>query len=377
MKNFIKIVLLLIIICQNILVGQNNYKNTDWCVGLGFNIVDDNNHRFDKLFDIKDSWNMAPFPSRLNIEKMFNYGLSLDLALSYNIYKKNNLIQGRVSNYNRNYFATDLLIKYDINELIGETSWFDPFLAIGGGYTMISADRKVNQGDVKTPAQNIITLNGGIGSNFWVSPQLGFNVQALGKWNASNNQGNHTQYAIGLIFKFDSRDFKSGKNNKNGNQSVIQKDIMYLPVVDTTTVVKDIAPEPIDTALENLNKLKERQALVIKNANAFAEEVLFELNLLTLDEFGLKKLDQIAAVLKSDLTFKINIIGHTCNFGSTEYNRVLSLKRAEYVKQELIKRGVNISRFNKNIGYGSDNALYDNDTINKRKNRTIRFEISN
>jgi OOP family OmpA-OmpF porin len=377
MKNLSKIAVILLIISQNVLVGQN-YKNTDWCIGLGFNIVDDNNHRFDKLFDVKDSWNMAPFPSRINIEKMFNYGLSVDLAMSYNVYKKNNLIQGRLANYNRNYFATDLLIKYDLNELIGETGWFNPFIAIGGGYTMISADRKVSQGDVKTPAQNIITLNGGIGSNFWISPQLAISVQALGKWNASNNQGNHSQYVMGVIFKFDSRDAKFGKNKKPTIQTVIQNDIMESPVVDTTPIVKEVAPEPIiDTAVENSNKLKAKQALVIKNANAFAEEVLFELNTLALDAFGLKKLDQIAAALKSDVSLKINIVGHTCNFGTAEYNKVLSLKRAEYVKQELIKRGVDKSRFNKNIGYGSDNALYDNSTINKRKNRTIRFEISN
>jgi outer membrane protein OmpA-like peptidoglycan-associated protein len=319
---------------------------------------------------------MAPFPSRINIEKKFNYGLSIDLVMSYNVYKKNNLIQGKISNYNRNYFATDLLIKYDLNELFGETGWFNPFIAIGGGYTMISADRKVRQGDVKTPAQNIITLNGGIGSNFWISPQLAISVQALGKWNASNNQGNHTQYAMGIIFKFDSRDAKFSNKKKTSIQTVIQKDIMEIPVVDSTPIVKEITPE-IDTALENSIKLKEKQALIIKNANTFAEEVLFELNTLALDAFGLKKLDQIAAALKSDVSLKINIVGHTCNFGTAEYNKVLSLKRAEYVKQELIKRGVDKSRFNKNIGYGSDNALYDNSTINKRKNRTIRFEISN
>jgi outer membrane protein OmpA-like peptidoglycan-associated protein len=183
---------------------------------------------------------------------------------------------------------------------------------------------------------------------------------------------------MGVIFKFDSRDAKFGKNKKPTIQTVIQNDIMESPVVDTTPIVKEVAPEPIiDTAVENSNKLKAKQALVIKNANAFAEEVLFELNTLALDAFGLKKLDQIAAALKSDVSLKINIVGHTCNFGTAEYNKVLSLKRAEYVKQELIKRGVDKSRFNKNIGYGSDNALYDNSTINKRKNRTIRFEISN
>jgi OOP family OmpA-OmpF porin len=387
MKNLSKITVILLFFYQNVLVSQT-YKNTDWCIGLGFNIIEDNNYRFEKLFDVKDSWNMAPFPARINIEKMFNYGFSLDLALSYNIYKKNNLIQGKIANYNRNYFSTDLLIKYDLNELIGETGWFNPFIAFGGGYTMISADRKVSQSDVKTPAQNMVTLNGGFGSNFWISQQLAINVQALGKWNASNNQGSHSQYVLGVIFKFDSRDAKFRKKKKPSIQTVIQNDIIELPVVDTTVVstpvvdttqiVKEVSPEPIiDTALKNTVKLKAKQALIIKNANTFAEEVLFELNSLSLDAIGLKKLDQISALLKSDLSLRITIVGHTCNFGTVEYNKALSLKRAEYVKQELIKRGIDKSRFNKNIGNGSDNALYDNATINKRKNRTIRFEISN
>jgi outer membrane protein OmpA-like peptidoglycan-associated protein len=382
MKNLSKLILTVLIISQNILVGQT-FKNTDWCVGLGFNIIEDNNYRFEKLFDVKDSWNMAPFPARINIEKIFNYGLSLDLAFSYNTYKKNNLIQGKIANYNRNYFATDLLIKYDLNELIGETGWFNPFIAFGGGYTMISADRKVSQSDVKTPAQNMVTLNGGFGSNFWISQQLAVNVQALGKWNASNNQGSHSQYVIGVIFKFDSRDAKFGKKKKPYTQTVIQNEIMELPVVDptpivdTTRIVKEVIPETKDTLLEKSKEIIEKQVIVIKNANNFADEVIFELNMFTLDASGLKKINQIASVLKSDLTLKINIIGHADNSGSEEFNKVISQKRADYVKKELIKRGIDKTRFNKTVGYGSNNSLYDNKTTNKKKNRTIRFEISN
>jgi len=382
MKNLSKLILTVLIISQNILVGQT-FKNTDWCVGLGFNIIEDNNYRFEKLFDVKDSWNMAPFPARINIEKIFNYGLSLDLAFSYNTYKKNNLIQGKIANYNRNYFATDLLIKYDLNELIGETGWFNPFIAFGGGYTMISADRKVSQSDVKTPAQNMVTLNGGFGSNFWISQQLAVNVQALGKWNASNNQGSHSQYVIGVIFKFDSRDAKFGKKKKPYTQTVIQNEIMELPVVDptpivdTTRIVKEVIPEPKDTLLEKSKEIIEKQVIVIKNANNFADEVIFELNMFTLDASGLKKINQIASVLKSDLTLNINIIGHADNSGSEEFNKVISQKRADYVKKELIKRGIDKTRFNKTVGYGSNNSLYDNKTTNKKKNRTIRFEISN
>ena len=37
----------------------NRFDKTLWEIGLGFNIVDDNNHQYTKLLDLKDSWNMV------------------------------------------------------------------------------------------------------------------------------------------------------------------------------------------------------------------------------------------------------------------------------------------------------------------------------
>jgi outer membrane protein OmpA-like peptidoglycan-associated protein len=41
-----------------------------------------------------------------------------------------------------------------------------------------------------------------------------------------------------------------------------------------------------------------------------------------------------------------------------------------------MKRGVNRNNFNKNVGKGSSDPLFDNSSNNQRKNRTVRFELS-
>ena len=33
------------------------------------------------------------------------------------------------------YWAIDANVKYDLNNLFGDTSWFDPYVYLGGGYT--------------------------------------------------------------------------------------------------------------------------------------------------------------------------------------------------------------------------------------------------
>lgn len=354
----------------------NRFDKTLWEIGLGFNIVDDNNHQYTKLLDVKDSWNMVPYPSRLSVAKIFNHGLSAELILSYNRYHNGNIIQGKIANYNRNYFSTDLNAKYDLNELFGDTKWFDPSLSLGFGYTYIGADLKNNDNVLKNVSQKIVTFNTGIGCNFWVTNQLAITTQALAKWNISNKLGNHTQYALGIIFKFSSLDIKLTKKTK---ENKIRKNINDVNVVKKNPIDSVVKTEkdivtPIDSSQEKLD-LTAKHEIATKKANMIAEEVLFELSYITLDSNGLKKLDEIAELIKSNPNMKVNIIGHTCSSGSKEFNDILSEKRARYVREELEKRGVNPLNFNKCIGKGPDTPLFDNSSINQAKNRTIRFEL--
>ena len=78
-------------------------------------------------------------------------------------------------------------------------------------------------------------------------------------------------------------------------------------------------------------------------------------------------------VLKANPDLKIKIVGHTCNIGSKEQNELLAFRRAIYVRNELIKRGVKEIQIEQIVGVATEVEIYDNNTKNKLKNRTVRF----
>ena len=53
------------------------------------------------------------------------------------------------------------------------------------------------------------------------------------------------------------------------------------------------------------------------------------------------ELNQIATTLKANSVCRINIVGHTDNRGSDQYNQQLSEERANSVRDYLISQGVN------------------------------------
>ena len=76
-------------------------------------------------------------------------------------------------------------------------------------------------------------------------------------------------------------------------------------------------------------------------------------------------LDEVARMLKSSPR-SVEISGHTCNIGSTEYNAGLSQRRANAVKSYLAKEGVPASSMNAK-GYGLTQPKYDNRTDEGRR----------
>jgi type IX secretion system PorP/SprF family membrane protein len=147
-------------------------------------------------------------------------------------------------------------------------------------------------------------------------------------------------------------------------------------VASTTLSSSKEEPKKEEVAVKEEPKVEPIKEDIIPKLNIIAEEVVFKLNKSQLDEEGLKKLDEIASVMKTDPTVVINVIGHTCNKGGKELNDLLSIRRATYVRNELIKRGVNAENINRSIGVGSENEIFDNDSEQQSKNRTVRFESS-
>ena len=93
--------------------------------------------------------------------------------------------------------------------------------------------------------------------------------------------------------------------------------------------------------------------------------VYFDFNKFTLTSSARLKLDKMADILKVLPNVQVSIEGHTDAIGSCSYNRKLSLKRANSVKNHLVSRGVSSSRLVV-IGYGESRPV----TINKNPDGT-------
>lgn len=86
-------------------------------------------------------------------------------------------------------------------------------------------------------------------------------------------------------------------------------------------------------------------------------------------------LDEFAAYLKDNSTFKIEIQGHTDNVGKEADNVALSEKRAENVKKYLEAKGIPASRVTAK-GYGASKPIGNNATTEgKAMNRRTEFLI--
>ena len=73
---------------------------------------------------------------------------------------------------------------------------------------------------------------------------------------------------------------------------------------------------------------------------------------------------------------QVEIGGHTDVVGSKNYNKFLSQKRAEAVKDFLTKKGIDTRRI-KAVGYGSSKPLASNDDEKEGRelNRPVEFKV--
>ncbi|MFT6866792.1 MAG: OOP family OmpA-OmpF porin [Cyclobacteriaceae bacterium] len=105
------------------------------------------------------------------------------------------------------------------------------------------------------------------------------------------------------------------------------------------------------------------------------ENIYFDFDQFQLNAKSIHELQRIVSYLKSNPEIKFEIEGHTDNQGNSDYNMILSQKRAQAVFDFLIKKSVDPNRLLVK-GYGSSKMLRsDNSQESHLINRRIAFRV--
>lgn len=99
----------------------------------------------------------------------------------------------------------------------------------------------------------------------------------------------------------------------------------------------------------------------------------FDYNKAVLRPESMGTLNMIVQVLKDNPEIKFEVGGHTDSDGADDYNLKLSQQRADAVKDQLIKMGIEAARLSAK-GYGETKPISDNTTLEgKANNRRVEF----
>ncbi len=325
------------------LIPRDSIIESSWILGLGYNIVDDSGDVFDGLFSIKEQWNAVPYPSRLSMGRYFKSGVGVEAIASYNQYGEGKVIDGRINDTDKNYWGIDARLSYDLNRLLGETGWFDPYVGIGAGYTDAN---ELPRG----------TYNAVIGFRTWFSDKWGLDFNSSGKWSFGTTASNHIQHAAGVVYRFGIQ--------KGVGKEGIEKPIEEMPQTQVDSLASDTLSTESDSALaERLEREKESARLQQEEADRLLAEserkqgiqdainavgkVYFELNSSYLRPNAKKQLDQLADILEDNPAVTLRIVAHADSRGANKYNQWLSERRAQRTMDYLVNKGIATDR----LGY--------------------------
>ncbi|MBL0332443.1 MAG: OmpA family protein [Chlorobi bacterium] len=115
---------------------------------------------------------------------------------------------------------------------------------------------------------------------------------------------------------------------------------------------------------------------IIENSPILIKNVFFGYDKYELEPESFPELNRLAEMLKkTDEKIKIQIMGHTDNQGTDNYNFTLSKNRAEAVSNYLINKGCSPIRISAK-GYGKSNPISNNETEEgKAQNRRVEFML--
>lgn len=356
---------------------------SSWMVGLGFNAIDDAGDIFDNLFDVKDTWNAVPYPSRLSIGRYFKNGLGVEAIAAYNKYKKGKTVDDIILAEDKNYFSVDSRLSYDLNKIIGETGWFDPYIGVGVGYTHAN---NISRG----------TYNAVVGFRTWFSDRFGLDLNSSGKWSMDPDASNHLQHAIGVVYRFNTKKDLTKKGEvalelikaiEKENTRIKDSTVLANKLAEENRVLKErLEKEKEKARLAQLEKEKqerrEKERTSLQNDLDALETIYFSFDSSYITATSKNVLSELAVILNKHPKLLIEISSHTDSRGSAPYNQKLSERRLQSTLNYLFKTGVDSAQV-EGKAYGEEKLVNECDDHTKcpetkhKENRRSEFKIIN
>ena len=203
MKHLNKI--LVVVLMAMGLNAQAQDSNNPWAISFGANAVDTRAgakggfaETFNQPFAVKESWNILPSVSYLNVSKSVGDNFTFGVTGSVNKITKLTTSALVGTGYDvtnpgdLTYYGADGIIRYSFMSLI-KSKVIEPSVHIGGGYTWLE--------DYDTG-----TINGGLGLTFWFTETVGLSLQSTYKKSFADAVPSHLQHFAGLTFKFGGKD---------------------------------------------------------------------------------------------------------------------------------------------------------------------------
>jgi len=104
--------------------------------------------------------------------------------------------------------------------------------------------------------------------------------------------------------------------------------------------------------------------------------IYFDFDRVTLKDESMVEINKLYNMLSENTRLIVEISGHTDNIGTKEYNKQLSLRRANAVVSVLTRRGIDPARIMA-AGYGEEQPLVSNDDEREGReiNRRVEFKV--
>ncbi len=152
---------------------------------------------------------------------------------------------------------------------------------------------------------------------------------------------------------------------------------------DTTSITK--SPPRTENAMSERLRHKQDSVQALASHGQLSHEPFvleettlrfgFDFGQAELDKSSQDYLDELARALNDNPALEVELTGHTDNIGSHKFNMRLSLDRANTLKDELVKRGVDETRIAV-YGRGETEPLNENVTEQERaENRRVEMKI--